>query len=154
MTTLGNREILKLEKIAFLSSRKVPPAAVMASYDWATRMCAEGTCVIGGFQSALERDVLKILLKGGIAADRNGSRAVDVAHGPNRVPGGDRCRTPARRFARCTDDPARVAGFGHHPQPLRPRELFACGLRGHRFTGIACPSAGRVPGFAPRRPGK
>ena len=66
MTTLGNREILKLEKIAFLSSRKVPPAAVMASYDWATRMCAEGTCVIGGFQSALERDVLKILLKGGL----------------------------------------------------------------------------------------
>lgn len=28
-------------------------------------MCVEGTCVIGGFQSALERDVLKILLKRG-----------------------------------------------------------------------------------------
>ena len=38
MTTLGNPEILKLEKVGFLSSRKVPPAAVMKCYDWATEM--------------------------------------------------------------------------------------------------------------------
>ena len=64
MTTLGNPEILKLEKVAFLSSRKVPPAAVMKCYDWATEMRDHGVCVMGGFQSPLERDVLTLLLQG------------------------------------------------------------------------------------------
>ena len=64
MTTLGNPEILKLEKVAFLSSRKVPPAAVMKCYDWATEMRDKGVCVMGGFQSPLERDVLTLLLQG------------------------------------------------------------------------------------------
>ena len=64
MTTLGNPEILKLEKVAFLSSRKVPPAAVMKCYDWATEMRDQGVCVMGGFQSPLERDVLTLLLQG------------------------------------------------------------------------------------------
>ena len=64
MTTLGNPEILKLEKVAFLSSRKVPPAAVMKCYDWATEMRDKGVCVMGGFQSPLERDVLTFLLQG------------------------------------------------------------------------------------------
>ena len=64
MTTLGNPEILKLEKVAFLSSRKVPPAAVMKCYDWATEMRDKGVCVMGGFQSPLERDVLMFLLQG------------------------------------------------------------------------------------------
>lgn len=63
-STLGNVDILKREKAAFLSSRKVPPQAVIACYDWAAKVRDAGLCVIGGFQSALERDVLKILLKG------------------------------------------------------------------------------------------
>ena len=64
IATLGNADILKREKVAFLSSRKVPPSAVMQCYDWAGRMRDEGVCVMGGFQSPLEKDVLKILLKG------------------------------------------------------------------------------------------
>ena len=57
---LGNAALMARPKTAFLSSRKVAPAAVMRCYDWATEM--RGGCVIGGFQSALERDVLKLLL--------------------------------------------------------------------------------------------
>ena len=64
ITTLGDESILDLPKVGFLSSRKVPPAAVMKCYDWATEMRDEGVCVMGGFQSPLERDVLTLLLQG------------------------------------------------------------------------------------------
>jgi predicted Rossmann fold nucleotide-binding protein DprA/Smf involved in DNA uptake len=63
--TLGNTELLELPKTAFLSSRRVAPAAVMRCYDWTSEMRKSGRCVIGGFQSALERDVLKLLLPAG-----------------------------------------------------------------------------------------
>ena len=36
----------------------------MKCYDWATEMRDNGVCVMGGFQSPLERDVLTFLLKG------------------------------------------------------------------------------------------
>ena len=64
IATLGDASILNLPKVGFLSSRKVPPAAVMKCYDWATGMRDKGVCVMGGFQSPLERDVLTFLLKG------------------------------------------------------------------------------------------
>ena len=84
---LGNAALMERPKVAFLSSRKVAPAAVMRCYDWATGMRGGGRgatalpdgggtlggsagrlalpCVVGGFQSALERDVLKLLLPAG-----------------------------------------------------------------------------------------
>ena len=68
---IGNAALLELPgKVAFLSSRRVTPTAVMRCYDWATevRDGAAGIralpCVIGGFQSALEKDVLRFLLRG------------------------------------------------------------------------------------------
>ena len=36
IATLGDESILDLAKVGFLSSRKVPPAAVMKCYDWVT----------------------------------------------------------------------------------------------------------------------
>ena len=36
----------------------------MRCLDWATRMRDEGVCVMSGFQSPLEKEVLNILLKG------------------------------------------------------------------------------------------
>lgn len=62
---IGNARLLNCRKVAFLSSRKVHPSAVMKSYDWATKVRDSGVCVIGGFQSALEKDVLRFLLDGG-----------------------------------------------------------------------------------------
>ena len=86
---LGNAVLMERPKIAFLSSRRVAPAAVMRCCDWATGMRDGGgtpggsagrlappgdgghagrvtlPCVVGGFQSALERDVLKLLLPDG-----------------------------------------------------------------------------------------
>jgi len=61
---LGNQELLSLPKTAFLCSRKVPAGAILKCYDWATTMRDSGQCVIGGYHSPLEKDVLHFLLKG------------------------------------------------------------------------------------------
>lgn len=62
--TLGNKEILKLPKTAFLCSRKVPASVILACYDWAIEQREKGNCVISGFHSQIEKDVLHYLLKG------------------------------------------------------------------------------------------
>ena len=61
MDCLGNKELLKLKKTAFLASSTIPPDMVLRCYDWAAGK-HEG-CVISGFSSKLERDVLHFLLK-------------------------------------------------------------------------------------------
>ena len=62
--SLGNIDLLKLPKIAFLCSRKVPASAVLKCYDWAIEQREKGNCVISGFHSQIEKDVLHYLLKG------------------------------------------------------------------------------------------
>lgn len=61
---VGNTELLKLEKTAFLCSRRVPASLVLKCYDWAIARRNAGDCVISGFHSQLEKDVLHYLLKG------------------------------------------------------------------------------------------
>ena len=61
MEYLGNKELLKLKKTAFLASSTIPPEMVLRCYDWAAGK-HEG-CVVSGFSSKLERDVLHFLLK-------------------------------------------------------------------------------------------
>lgn len=63
-TTTGNIELLKLNKTAFLCSRKIPASVVLKCYDWAIAQRDAGNCVISGFHSQLEKDVLYYLLKG------------------------------------------------------------------------------------------
>jgi hypothetical protein len=62
--SFGNTEILKLHKTAFLCSRKVSAGAVLKCYDWAIDQREKGNCVISGFHSQIEKDVLHYLLKG------------------------------------------------------------------------------------------
>lgn len=61
MEYLGNKELLKLKKTAFLASSTIPPEMVLRCYDWAAGK-HEG-CVVSGFSSKLEQDVLHFLLK-------------------------------------------------------------------------------------------
>ena len=61
---LGNFELLRLPKTAFLASSTIPTDMVLRCYDWAQRMCREKQCVISGFSSHLEKNVLHFLLKG------------------------------------------------------------------------------------------
>lgn len=61
---LGNRDLLKLHKTAFLCSRKIPAQAVLKCYDWAVEQRDKENCVISGFHSQIEKDVFHYLLKG------------------------------------------------------------------------------------------
>lgn len=61
---LGNQELLKLQKTAFLASSNIASETVLQVYDWATDMRNRGECVVSGFNSKLEQDVLHFLLKG------------------------------------------------------------------------------------------
>lgn len=61
---LGNKDLLKLPKTAFLASNTISSETVLRCYDWATEMCHQGQCVVSGFSSKLEKDVLHFLLKG------------------------------------------------------------------------------------------
>jgi len=61
---LGNRELLQLRKTAFLASSTISSETVLQVYDWATEMRNRGECVVSGFSSKLEQDVLHFLLKG------------------------------------------------------------------------------------------
>jgi len=61
---LGNKEILKLNKTAFLCSRHYPASIVLKAYDWAIAQKDAGNCIISGFHSQIEKDVFYYLLNG------------------------------------------------------------------------------------------
>lgn len=61
---LGNRTLLDLPKTAYFCSDHFQPGAVLPSYDWAKQMRDENRCVVSGFQSRIETDVMEILLRG------------------------------------------------------------------------------------------
>ena len=64
MKLLGNIELLKLPKTGFLCSRNIKPADVLKCYDWGTEQRKSDNCVMSGFHSKIEKDVLHFLLKG------------------------------------------------------------------------------------------
>ena len=64
MESIGNKEILNNYKIGFLCSRKVPSNIILKTYDWAIAQRDAGNCIVSGFHSKIERDVLHYLLKG------------------------------------------------------------------------------------------
>lgn len=61
---IGNADLLELPKTAFLCSRQVPASVVLKCYDWAIEQREHGNCIISGFHSQIEKDVLHYLLKG------------------------------------------------------------------------------------------
>ncbi len=61
---VGNQEIQTVTKIGFLCSRKISATCVLRSYHWALAQAKAGNCVISGFHSRIEKDVLNFLIKG------------------------------------------------------------------------------------------
>ena len=59
----GNQALLDRKLTAFLSSKTIATDKVMACYDWATSLDSTLDCVVSGFQSPIEQDVLHFLLK-------------------------------------------------------------------------------------------
>ena len=64
MVLLGNEKLLGKSKVGFLASRHVAYEEVLRCYDWATKQAEEQQCVVSGFSSKIEQDVLHFLLKG------------------------------------------------------------------------------------------
>ena len=64
LTVLGSLEPLALPKTALFCSSRCPGSAILSAYDQAQRWREEGRCVIGGFHSPIEKECLKILLRG------------------------------------------------------------------------------------------
>ena len=62
--TLGNKDLLSLRKVAFLCSRNCPASVVQKSCTWAVSQRENGRCVISGFHSRIEKEVLHHLLAG------------------------------------------------------------------------------------------
>ena len=61
---LGNQDLLNCRKWGFIASRTIPSDEVLRCYDWASERAAAGDCVVSGFNSRMEQDVLHFLLRG------------------------------------------------------------------------------------------
>ena len=62
---LGNKQLLNLHKIGFIASRHASTLDVIPTLNWAAEMSKRvDVAVVSGFQSPLEKDVLKFLLRG------------------------------------------------------------------------------------------
>lgn len=64
LRSLGNLALLDLHKVAFLCSRNYPQSAAEKSRRWADEQRENGVCVISGYHSPIEREVLGRLLSG------------------------------------------------------------------------------------------
>ena len=62
---LGNKQLLNLHKIGFIASRHASTLDVIPTLDWAVEISkSTDVAVVSGFQSPLEKDVMKFLLRG------------------------------------------------------------------------------------------
>ena len=62
---LGKKQLLNLHKVGLIASRHASTIDVIPTLDWAAEMSRQkDIAVVSGFQSPLEKDVLKFLLRG------------------------------------------------------------------------------------------
>ena len=64
VTAVGNLDLLALPKTALFCSARCPGDAILRAYDQAAKWRDEGRCVISGFHSPVEKECLRILLRG------------------------------------------------------------------------------------------
>jgi predicted Rossmann fold nucleotide-binding protein DprA/Smf involved in DNA uptake len=64
LAVLGNLDLLGLPKTALFCSARCPGSAILATYDQAARWRDAGHCIISGFHSPVEKECLRILLRG------------------------------------------------------------------------------------------
>jgi predicted Rossmann fold nucleotide-binding protein DprA/Smf involved in DNA uptake len=62
--TIGNADLLAFPKTALFCSIRCPGHAILPAYDQAAKWRDTGRCVISGFHSPVEKECLRILLRG------------------------------------------------------------------------------------------
>ena len=64
LSALGNLDLLALPKTAIFCSAHCPGHIILTAYDQAARWRDAGRCIISGFHSPVEKECLRILLRG------------------------------------------------------------------------------------------
>jgi predicted Rossmann fold nucleotide-binding protein DprA/Smf involved in DNA uptake len=82
---LGDRGLLRLRKTALFCSARTPGNAILRAHDTARRMRDEGVTVISGFHSPIERECLRILLRGGQPVIICPARAINTMRVPKEI---------------------------------------------------------------------
>ena len=62
--TIGTMEILAAHKVGLLCSVRCPGDAILGAYDAARKLRDDGVTVVSGFHSPIEKECLRILLRG------------------------------------------------------------------------------------------
>ena len=78
----GNVALLAGQPIAFFCSQSCPGDVILKAQDWANARGPDDAPVISGFHTPVERDVLRILLRGGAPVIQVLARAPDGARLP------------------------------------------------------------------------
>lgn len=82
LTAIGPVGILANRKTAIFCSARTPGEAILRAHDMARRLRDEGTTVISGFHSPIEKECLKILLRGKQPIIICPARAIDTMRIP------------------------------------------------------------------------
>jgi len=64
LQTIGNLEVLAGHKLGLFCSVRCPGDAILAAYNAARKLRDEGVTVVSGFHSPVEKECLRILLRG------------------------------------------------------------------------------------------
>jgi len=64
LTVLGNLALLSQRKTGLFCSLRCPGNAILGAYDTARKLRDEGVTVVSGFHSPVEKECLRILLRG------------------------------------------------------------------------------------------
>ena len=64
LRAIGLLDLLGMPKTAFFCSNRCPGDAILAAMDQAQKWRDQGRCIISGFHSPIEKECLKILLRG------------------------------------------------------------------------------------------
>lgn len=64
LSVLGNLDLLALPKTALFCSARSPGDVILRTYDQAAKWRDAGRCIISGFHSPVEKECLRILLRG------------------------------------------------------------------------------------------
>lgn len=64
LTHIGNRSLLAQKLTAFFCSQQCPGDIIIKSQDWANQAALGAATIISGFHTPVEKDVLRILLRG------------------------------------------------------------------------------------------
>ena len=121
----GNAALLAGQPIAFFCSQSCPGDIILRAQDWANARGPDDAPVISGFHTPVERDVLRILLRGGAPVIQVRARALDGARLPagrgtrleDEVDAQDASVLRSRPGGRDGGDGPRHRFFGHDCRP-------------------------------------